>query len=103
MFKCDVSQQCILGDDCAANLHCWKGLAELMAMVEFVSVSRRGVSADASIARRVVQLDMPLMDISSSQLRARMAQGHSLGDHLPQAVCQYITEHQLYSVARETA
>ena len=93
----------ILGDDCAANLHCWKGLAELMAMVEFVSVSRRGVSADASIARRVVQLDMPLMDISSSQLRARMAQGHSLGDHLPQAVCQYITEHQLYSVARETA
>ena len=93
----------ILGDDCAANLHRWKGLDELMTMVEFVSVLRHGASADASIAQRVVQLDMPVMDISSSQLRARMAQGHALEDQLPQAVRQYIAEHRLYIAAREVA
>jgi nicotinate-nucleotide adenylyltransferase len=91
----------ILGDDCVGNLHRWQGIAELMTLVQFVSVPRTGACADDSISRRVTQLDMQPMRLSSSQLRADLAQGCQVGDRLPQAVTQYILEHRLYKAVEE--
>ena len=47
-------------------------------------------------AGKVELLSMPLVDISGTELRRRAAAGESLRYQVPDAVAEYIEEHQLY-------
>jgi nicotinate-nucleotide adenylyltransferase len=47
-------------------------------------------------ASRVVRIEMPLIDISSTELRKRARQGRSLRYLVPDAVDAYIRDHGLY-------
>lgn len=97
----------ILGDDCVANLHRWKGLDELLTLVKFVSVPRLGVAADASVAKHIAPIEMPLLNISSTSLRATLAIGEAgaanAANQLAPVVFQYIKRHQLYRQDKEQA
>ena len=94
----------ILGDDCIANLHRWKGLDELLSLVTFVSVPRFRVAADASVAKYVTPIEMPWHDVSSTHLRDAFANGESVADDgLAPAVFQYIRKHRLYQQNKEAA
>jgi nicotinate-nucleotide adenylyltransferase len=44
-----------------------------------------------------VLVDGPLLDISSSQVRARVAAGRSIRYLVPDAVIAYIGDHDLYA------
>ena len=41
-------------------------------------------------------LETPLMPVSSHELRASLQAGESVSAYVPDAVCGYIKEHQLY-------
>ncbi len=96
----------ILGSDSLAGLHLWKEPARLIQMCRLVVVSRLGLSLpdlkslEASIPGvidNVIQLDTPIIGVSSSEVRQRTAQGLSIRYLVPDKVAEYIAERRLYS------
>ena len=45
---------------------------------------------------QVLLMETPLMPVSSHELRASLQAGESVSAYVPDAVCGYIKEHQLY-------
>jgi len=54
----------------------------------------------AAVPHRVVPL--PMMDVSSTQIRARAAQGLAIDDLVPAPVARYIARHALYGGEHDT-
>lgn len=93
----------ILGLDTLAELPLWKEPGELGRLCTLVVAPRSGERGlqdlEASIeglSGRVVQLDMPLIGVSSSEIRQRVAQGGSIRYLVPGAVEDYIAHQGLY-------
>ena len=49
------------------------------------------------LARHTIMIDAPLIDISSTEVKQRLQQGHSVRYLVPDAVLAYIGENDLYS------
>lgn len=80
-----------IGEDNLSALHTWKDIAAMRELVTFVVFSRGGTSADHGfpvISRRV--------DISSTDIRNRIASGLSVRYLVPEAACATISKHRLY-------
>jgi nicotinate-nucleotide adenylyltransferase len=60
--------------------------------------TRRTAGLPEGAAGRIVVLDLPMLPISATAVRAALAAGQPTGDLLPPAVCTYISRHQLYGV-----
>lgn len=99
----------IIGADSLLELHTWKDITDLLKICRFVTFNRPGVDT-ASIGSNAIRLDPPwpamllkdvltgqLLDISSSDIRYRVAEGMSIRYLVPQAVEMYIAEHNLYT------
>jgi nicotinate-nucleotide adenylyltransferase len=101
----------LVGMDSLAELPTWHRIQELARLCRFVPVGRPGVGPpseehlDVALgkeeARAVLQrtLPMPLMDISSTDIRRRVAEGKSIRHLVPDAVAGYIASHNLYREA----
>ena len=63
-----------------------------------VSLDGRDLSRLAQIidAREILQVAMPRMDVSSTDLREKVRQGRSIRDEVPAVVADYIESHGLY-------
>ena len=63
-----------------------------------VSLDGRDLSRLAQIidAREILQVAMPQMDVSSTDLREKVRQGRSIRDEVPAVVADYIESHGLY-------
>jgi len=89
----------IIGDDLVAELHRWRNVDALMAMVRLVLVTRHGVDLSAlpvSAAQDVVVVRNPEIPVSSSAVRDRLREGRSVRYLVPEHVYEYIREHRLY-------
>lgn len=89
----------IIGGDQLPKLHLWKDAAELAKLVEFIFLERPGhpVKATPNIPNlRLHRCDGHLVEISSTELRARVRHGLSLDYFVPHKAILYITEHALY-------
>ncbi len=90
----------IMGADSLTQLSSWKAPEHLLDEVEIVVVGRPGVDerdADPAALERVLVLDSPLMEISSSRIRWLAREGRSIRYLVPPAVESYIREKNLYS------
>ena len=93
----------ILGRDTLAELPLWKEPQKVVQLCRLVVPPRLG-SRDLrhleetipGLLERVIQLDMPVIGISSSEIRQRIARGLSIRYLVPPAVEKYITEHRIY-------
>lgn len=95
----DASWFLLIGADQYNNLHTWRGWPELLGLVTVAVAERPGIAMrpDAQVARlphRVVPL--PPMNISASDIRARVARGESISGLVSDAVAGYIAQHHLY-------
>jgi nicotinate-nucleotide adenylyltransferase len=93
----------IIGQDQYANLHTWRDWRELLARVTLAVANRPGVHLEPhpdvkSAAQRVVPL--PMLDIASTDIRARIAAGQDITALVPAGVARYIEAHQLYRAPR---
>jgi nicotinate-nucleotide adenylyltransferase len=86
----------IFGDDCAANLHRWKGLDELLRRVHFISVPRHGLHAQIQLQQSVSTLEISPYHANSSDIRQALANGMTRGLPLAPPVISYIIEQGLY-------
>jgi nicotinate-nucleotide adenylyltransferase len=87
----------ILGQDQAANLRTWERLDEIRELATLVVVCRPGSSGGATPdGWRRVDVDVPMLEVSSSDLRARFADGRPLDWLVPDAVVRLANERGLY-------
>jgi nicotinate-nucleotide adenylyltransferase len=89
----------ILGQDQYASLHTWRDWRELVARVTLAIANRPDVEAapNPQIAKVPHQMvSLPMMDISSTEIRRRVAAGESIANLVPPAVASYIERRQLY-------
>jgi nicotinate-nucleotide adenylyltransferase len=93
----------ILGRDTLAGLPLWKEPQKLVQLCRLVVAPRLGSkdlkhleAAIPGLLDKVIQLDMPIIGISSAEIRQRIAQGLTIRYLVPAEVEKYITEQKLY-------
>jgi len=95
----------LLGWDSVAEMTAWKAPYRVSKMATVVAFPRLGFErpdlevlerAMPGIAGRIVSLDAPYLDISSSGIRKRIAEGGSARYVVTDAVGEYISDHGLY-------
>lgn len=90
----DVDFYFIIGGDMVAYLPKWRQIDELIDLVQFVGVKRPNYSQETPYP--IIWVDIPQMDLSSSEIRKKIAQGCSVLYFLPDPVLNYILEKGLY-------
>jgi nicotinate-nucleotide adenylyltransferase len=97
----------IVGGDMAHSLPAWREPEAILDLATLAVAEREGVRRE-DIARRldplhdgdrVVFFDMPRIDVSSSTIRRRVAEGRPIRYLVPDAVAEAIAEHDLYRTA----
>lgn len=94
----------VMGLDSLLELPTWHEPHRLIRLCRLIAVSRPGFQVDLAqleasvpgISARVEIIDMPEMDISSTDLQRRAREGLPIKYQVPDKVERYIEEHQLY-------
>jgi nicotinate-nucleotide adenylyltransferase len=89
----------LIGQDQWQNLHTWFGFQELLQRVTLAVAQRPGAAAtvDARVlAAPLLRLALPPLDVSASDIRARVAAGRDISALVPPAVALYIHQQGLY-------
>ncbi len=98
----------IIGSDTLPELHLWCDVYALLELCSFATISRPGHDI-LDLHEEDLHLDQPwpklllgnvargrMVDISSSDIRHRVAEGMSIRYLVPAFVEMYVTEHRLY-------
>lgn len=101
----------VLGEDALADLPSWREPEQIVRLAELAvarRTSEKGARFKASEERlpagaRIRRVEMPLLEISSSEIRARVARGKSIRYLVPAAVEAYIHSRGLYRVEESPA
>lgn len=96
-----LGQECVLivGADAVMGVPSWERADELIDLVTFAVVDRPGVlrsDIDETILHKCTWIEMPRIDISSTDIRSHVAAGHSARFLVPEAVAAYIETNGLY-------
>jgi nicotinate-nucleotide adenylyltransferase len=90
----------IIGADMVEYLPRWHRIEEIAAKITFIGLARPGYTLDGELPewlrRRVTTVEIPLIDISSTAIRARIRAGRSVRFLIPPPVQAYIEENGLY-------
>lgn len=85
----------LMGADTLRDLPDWREPDEVLRLATPLVVQRPG-EAPLDSAIEHVRVEMPPIDISSSEVRRRLAAGERVDGMLPPSVQAYITQHALY-------
>lgn len=107
----------ILGGDAFAEIATWRSYPDVLDASNFVVISRPGTTVAAAIARvpalqarvqpagpqaanaqqtAIFPINADTRDVSSTQIRARLAAHERIDDLVPAAVARHILAHHLY-------
>ena len=98
----------LMGADTLRDLPNWREPTEIGQLATPLVVHRAGepapdfdvlvplVSAARLAQIRALEVEMPAVDISSTELRERVARGESIEGMTPRAVVEFISKHHLY-------
>lgn len=85
----------IIGADMIDILHTWYRIEELSQMITFIGITRQGYALQSSVP--FIACKLPLLEISSSQIRDRIRDKKSVNYLMPDQVIRYIREEDLYA------
>jgi nicotinate-nucleotide adenylyltransferase len=103
----------VIGGDSLADLHTWYNPAGILAQLTgLVAVQRPGYTENIEynrqlearlpgIMQRLISVVVPQMEISSTDLRRRVAEDRPIKYQVPDAVEQYIRHHGLYQITNK--
>lgn len=107
----DAELYFLMGADSLADFHNWRQPERIVELAR-LAIARRSVSESDDRANRawpavpaalpddrIVEISSPMVAISSSQIRKRVAEGRSIRYLVPAAVEAYIHAHGLYRAA----
>jgi nicotinate-nucleotide adenylyltransferase len=98
----DAELYFITGLDAVMDIVSWKSPEKVMEMCKFVAVSRYGYSPNRlqelpkELRSSIIPLEIPLLAISSTELRNRVKHNWSIRFLVPPAVENYIKKKSLY-------
>ncbi|MGC4191868.1 MAG: nicotinate-nucleotide adenylyltransferase [Thermomicrobiales bacterium] len=99
----DTELSFIVGEDSLHDFGTWHDPDRILDLTRLVVADRPGVDVDDSVYSvvprlrdRVVRFPAPLLEVSSTDLRRRVADGFSIRYLVPTAVFAYIRDHGLY-------
>jgi len=91
----------IIGADSLSQIDTWREPEAVIASVPFIVAPRQGASL--SVFERepfenasIYVLEMPEVDVSSTDLRAKARRGETIEPWVPAQVARYVVEHGLY-------
>ena len=89
----------IVGADAIRTISTWHQSQALINDVHFIVMARagHGISADEIPVKHSVVIEMPQVEISSSDIRERVGSGRSIKYLVPDNVASYIAKHHLYN------
>jgi nicotinate-nucleotide adenylyltransferase len=87
----------VVGSDVVSGLNTWHRADELQTMVDLVVATRPGsTDAEPPAGWTWSRIDMPRLDVSSTGLRWRLAEGRSVDHIVTVPVLDYIAKENLY-------
>jgi nicotinate-nucleotide adenylyltransferase len=87
----------LLGSDCLPDLAGWHEPQRIFELATILVMARPGWAIEsASSIPKIQKIDAPLVDISSRDLRQRVAAARTIRYLVPAAVDAYIASHRLY-------
>lgn len=97
----------ILGADSALQMHRWQRADQLRNGCAILVIGRPGETwpedlPESHPAHGAKYIEGPMLDVSATELRAKLAAGEGVGDSVPDEVERYIRENGLYGVTKET-
>ena len=109
----DVRILFLMGTDCLQDLKKWHNAGGLLKDFDFLIYPRAGVPAPnpvelvrsygvlgAQLVRSILPPEgLPVWDISSTEVRKKIAGGEALADFLTPSVQKYVLDHKLYQEA----
>ena len=95
----------LLGGDALQGLPRWRQASELLTLARIAVAARPGAELERhqldrlvpGLSRWVDWIPMPLVDLSASDLRRRIAAGEDVSADIPPAALDYIRRHSLYT------
>jgi nicotinate-nucleotide adenylyltransferase len=95
-FGDEVRLYMLIGSDQYEKLGTWHRAAELPSLATFAVFARPGWNAPAAAHASAVAVPLEPIDVSASEIRARLARGEDVAALLPLPVLDYIRRHHLY-------
>lgn len=100
----------VIGSDASGGIRTWRGAAQLSSLVSLLCCQRPNYPVPTaegfdkveyqSLTERaygqIATLTIPMLDISSTMIRERLAAGRSIFGLVPESVCHYIEHYQIY-------
>lgn len=96
----------ITGTDCLVELHLWKNVDKILDLCKFVVFSRPGYNEQEVLYSKkcieekynckLILVEIPTMEISSTMIREKIKKGEDVSDYLPEGVYDAIIELGLY-------
>ena len=111
LYGDDAELYLLMAADSLAQIDTWRQPDQLLERIEWVVGPRPGVALPdpASLedrfgvnASRIHLLDGPSLDVSSTQIRERVAAGHAIGYLVPRGVEELIVDRGLYRRERRS-
>ncbi|HET9728432.1 MAG TPA: nicotinate-nucleotide adenylyltransferase [Acidimicrobiia bacterium] len=90
----------IVGRDVASAIGTWHGVDELQRAATLAVVEREGDTTPLPHGWSIAEVTMPRLDVSSSDLRARIARGEPVDFLVPQPAVSVIRARGLYTAAQ---
>ncbi|HZD71585.1 MAG TPA: nicotinate-nucleotide adenylyltransferase [Actinomycetes bacterium] len=98
----------ITGADAVLQILTWKNGEEVLELAELIAATRPGYDLSKLAERlpsatdRVHTMEIPMLAISSTEIRARVARGAPVQYLLPESVAGYLTKRRLYQPAPDS-
>lgn len=92
----------IVGSDVVSTLDTWHRVDDLKELATLVILDRAGLAPNAEwmAGWKVERVPMPRIDISSTELRARLNEGRPVDGLIPPQVMRVIRERRLYTAVQ---
>lgn len=95
----DINFSLLIGADNWANFNQWKNGNDILKHFSLLVYPRMGFDIEVTkLPPNVEQVDSPILEISATEIRDKIAEGKDYRYFLHHKVFDYISEHKLYNV-----
>lgn len=106
----DIYHDCqlymIIGADTLLSLYTWKDCSKVLSLINFIVADRLGLNTDDVLneierlnnlfGANIINIDSPVIDISSTSIRDRVKNGLSIKYLVPELIEEYVLKNNLY-------